>query len=175
MKFHLTDIVQTMLYGEFPVDSLLSELQTVAERAEIKLMLKEVCKVEMILTQRLAALMSNLQQAKAAGSSVATEKKHRALSESKKLMTVLHDMRRANQVSRTLVQFIDDFNINTNSSITPEIPSQVYETNQEFNAKSQLLRGSLDSLKQKLARCFRHVDCLDDSMTFNKMPVDKVE
>jgi hypothetical protein len=140
MKFHLTDIVQTMLYGEFPVDSLLSELQTVAERAEIKLMLKEVCKVEMILTQRLAALMSNLQQAKAAGSSVATEKKHRALSESKKLMTVLHDMRRANQVSRTLVQFIDDFNINTNSSITLEIPSQVYETNQEFNAKSQLLR-----------------------------------
>jgi hypothetical protein len=74
------------------------------------------------------------------------------------------DTRRANQVSSTLVQFIDDLNINANSSITPEIPSQVYETNQEFNAKSQLLRGSLNSLKQELVRRFRHVDFLDDSM-----------
>jgi hypothetical protein len=74
------------------------------------------------------------------------------------------DTRRANQVSSTLVQFIDDLNINANSSITPEIPSQVYETNQEFNAKSQLLRGSLNSLKQELARRFRDVDFLNDSV-----------
>jgi hypothetical protein len=117
MKFHLTDVVQTMLYGEFPVDSLVSVIQKVTKRSEIKLMLKEVCKVEMVLTQKLAALMSNLQQAKDASGSVTTEMKHRALSESKKLMSILHDIRRANQVSRTLVQFIDDLNVNTSEYI----------------------------------------------------------
>ena len=108
IKSFLLDIIDTMLHGEYPVDDLVPSL----DKAELKLALRDVQKVELLMSQRLTGLMASLQQANTMGSSAITEDKRRVvLSASTAFSAVLSRMRRAKSVSSTLVQFRDNLNI----------------------------------------------------------------